>query len=63
MSAGTCNTCRFWAEASCRRFPPQFAPWPTDNQHPILYEPMPGWPATNAKDWCGEWVKDLALRK
>lgn len=51
---GTCATCRWQDGGHCRRMPPTMVPWPTDNQHPIMYEPATTWPLVNADDWCGE---------
>ena len=40
----TCNTCRFWTGASCRRFPPH-----TTGDY------LSKWPGTKPDDSCGEW--------
>ena len=52
--ARECPKCEFFDAGNCRRFPPTVAPWPNDNQHPVLYTPETCWPQVNVKDWCGE---------
>lgn len=51
-----CGACGHWLGGQCRRYPPQMALWPTDNQHPVFYTPHPTFPDRNAGDIaCGEW--------
>ena len=47
--------CRWWYAGECRRFPPMWAHWPNDNQHPVIYTPMACYPNTGPELWCGEW--------
>jgi hypothetical protein len=50
-----CGDCRYWCGGECRRFPPQMALWPNDNQHPVIYMPMSTYPGRGATDaGCGE---------
>lgn len=58
-----CANCGFFDGGSCRRFPPASVPWPTDNQHPIMYEPATTWPLVRATDWCGEFKVAQELLK
>ncbi len=54
MNRPTCETCRFEEGGLCHRLPPAMVPWPTDNQHPIMYDPAACFPFVGPKDWCGE---------
>lgn len=51
----TCEGCLYEDKRQCRRLPPSTVPWPMDNQHPIMYQPMTTWPIINVDDWCGEY--------
>jgi hypothetical protein len=53
-----CRDCLHFDGAACRRLPPTWAPWPTDNQHPVLYMPVASFPNVKPTDWCGEWRSD-----
>jgi hypothetical protein len=50
-----CCDCLHWFAGECRRFPPQFAAWPSDNQPLVIYLPAASWPLTRHDHWCGEW--------
>lgn len=56
MTHGHCTNCKFWEreQGLCKRFPPQVVPQPSDNQHPVIYWPVPMYPNTRGDDWCGE---------
>lgn len=56
MAKRECGSCEFWEAGQCKRFPPVMTLWPTDNQHPIMYMPTPGWPTVGPTDWCGEYA-------
>jgi len=51
-----CETCRFNDAGFCHRFPPQLGLYPTDNQHPIMYDAASCWPTVDPIGWCGEWI-------
>ena len=51
----TCLNCHYADGGSCHRFPPQWASWPNDNQHPIMYQPYANFPNVSPNEWCGEW--------
>lgn len=53
-----CRDCFYFDGSQCRRFPRAWALWPSDNQHPIMYQPMATYPFVKATDWCGEWRSD-----
>lgn len=51
-----CGNCKYYfIQGTCRRYPPQIHLYPTDNQHPILYDVYSGQPYTTVDSWCGEW--------
>jgi hypothetical protein len=50
-----CRDCKWWYAGECRRFPPTWAHWPNDNQHPVLYTPVACYPNIGPDQWCGEW--------
>lgn len=50
-----CGDCSYWDGGVCRRYPPQIVLWPTDNQQPIVYQPVESFPSRAAREAaCGE---------
>ena len=54
-----CRDCKWFNGSECRRFPPTWVSWPSDNQHPVIYWPQTSYPLTGPDQWCGEWSKLL----
>jgi hypothetical protein len=52
-----CRDCKWFDGSNCHRYPPQMVPWPNDNQHPVIYNPMATFPFVVPNNWCGEWIK------
>lgn len=57
-----CRDCKWFDRNLCHRFPPQITLWPTDNQHPIIYNPCETRPGVKPDDWCGEWQAEDRTR-
>lgn len=54
-----CGECRHWDNDGCYRFPPQVVLFPSDNQHPIAYSPVPMQPYVAADHReCGEFLSN-----
>lgn len=62
MTKRACVACEWFDGGLCRRLPPTMPPWPTDNQHPVLYTPSPTWPNVSATEWCGEFREAAVFR-
>ena len=58
-----CGSCEFFEAGMCKRMPPVMVPWPSDNQHPVLYMPAPSYPSVQVNDWCGEYRLADELRR
>lgn len=57
----TCETCKFWVEKHCRRYPPticiHLVPRPGVIGGKVSLEPIDlvNWPITKKDDFCGEY--------
>ena len=52
-----CGGCARWFAGSCFRYPPQMVLHPSDNQHPVIYYPVPMRPFVQASEMaCGEYA-------
>lgn len=54
--AERCETCRFWDDFKCKRYPPVAAGFsPRDSDHPHTTQAFFFWPDVDHDEWCGEW--------
>lgn len=49
MDGKTCETCRFYNQGYCKRFPPVIPPLGSDGRD------YNRWPVVSTHEWCGEW--------
>lgn len=56
MAERRCETCRFWDNGNCRRYPPQWTGLSRTGEKwsGTVIRPVAGFPHAAASDWCGE---------